>query len=88
MSIQPPPPPPPPPPGSYPSMAPAPWETPAVQGPPPSTVVNAFKLILVQAALGLVSERLLLQEQRHVIRRRSYRTEQQLLVVGRRPIGR
>jgi cytochrome bd-type quinol oxidase subunit 2 len=58
MSIQPPPPgsyPSAPPPGSYPSMAPAPWETPAVQGPPPSTVVNAFKLILVQAALGLVS---------------------------------
>jgi hypothetical protein len=36
-------------------MAPAPWETPAVQGPPPSTVVNAFKLILVQAALSLVN---------------------------------
>ena len=60
MSIQPPPPgsypsAPPPPPGSYPSMAPAPWETPAVQGPPPSTVVNAFKLILVQVALSLVN---------------------------------
>lgn len=59
MSIQPPPPgsypSAPPPPGSYPSMAPAPWETPAVQGPPPSTVVNAFKLILVQAALSLVN---------------------------------
>jgi hypothetical protein len=51
MSIQPLPPPP----GNYPSMAPAPWETPAVQGPPPSTVVNAFKLILVQAALSLVN---------------------------------
>ena len=51
MSIQPPPPPP----GNYPSMAPAPWETPVVQGPPPSTVVNAFRLILVQAALSLVN---------------------------------
>lgn len=61
MSFQTPPPPPggypsmAPPPGSYPSMAPAPWETPAVQGPPPSTVVNAFRLILVQAALSLVN---------------------------------
>jgi len=61
MSIQPPPPPgsypsmAPPPPGNYPSMAPAPWETSAIQGPPPSTVVNAFKLILVQVALSLVN---------------------------------
>src|SRR5450830_705255 len=58
MSIQPPPPgsyPSAPPPGSYPSMAPAPWETSAIQGPPPSTVVNAFKLILVQVALSLVN---------------------------------
>lgn len=45
----------PPPPGSYPSMAPAPWETPAVQGPPPSTVVNAFRLILVQVGLSVVN---------------------------------
>jgi hypothetical protein len=36
-------------------MVPAAWEAPAVQGPPPSTVVNAFKLILVQAALALVN---------------------------------
>ena len=59
MSIQPPPPGSypsmPPPPGSYPSMAPPAWEAPAVQGPPPSTVVNAFKLILVQVALSLVN---------------------------------
>ena len=59
MSIQPPPPgsypSTPPPPGGYPSMAPPAWEAPVVQGPPPSTVVNAFKLILVQAALALVN---------------------------------
>ncbi|MGV8979302.1 MAG: hypothetical protein ACOH17_14790 [Cellulomonas sp.] len=36
-------------------MAPAAWQAPALQGPPPSTVVNAFKLILVQAALAVVN---------------------------------
>ncbi|PVU83197.1 hypothetical protein DDP54_09520 [Cellulomonas sp. WB94] len=42
-------------PGGFPSAAPAAWDAPAFQGPPPSTVVNAFRLILVQAALGLVN---------------------------------
>jgi len=60
MSFQTPPPPPgsfptAPPPGSYPSAAPAAWDAPVLQGPPPSPVVNAFRLLLVQAALGLVN---------------------------------
>lgn len=53
MSVQPPPPPL----GGIPSMPAAQWGPPAVQGPPPSTVLNASKLLLVQVGLivlGLV----------------------------------
>lgn len=51
MSIQPPPPPL----GGIPSMPAAQWGPPPVQGPPPSTVLNASKLIFVQVGLSVLS---------------------------------
>jgi len=51
------------PPGNYPSMSQVPMGAPAVQGPPPATVTNAVRAILVRVALKLVGIAVLLATQ-------------------------